>query len=385
MLQILLVSLILVACGDKTIKIDQKKLNKSTEGYLGGVNHLPKASFKLNQSKNDELVITAENQSSDEDGIDDIVSYLWATGDGAVYNTKNLKHRYSKPGNYTVSLTVTDKHGISSVPYKETIVVDDELAEYTYNYFLKSSNYSVQSEEYVSAPEKVSYMVAFDPELYGDDNKALDMSGVTYKTEILSTSDNYSIYIASKDGSNSIPGNMINVILQNVNDLEDDEISISYRLCAELSILNRVVCTDKAEISIPVVGEDKYKKSLNIDSTNYLLTDSGLLYRGGSLLRKTVKDFVLSRYYDEFNESKTAIITLMEDGNVYKNFETEPFMSGIDHIELDKLNTKPQKKNGFGEGRQDYIYYYQLVSNSGQVWKCSNFDNCYIIKKDNLS
>jgi PKD repeat protein len=47
--------------------------------------------------------------SKDPDGS--IVSYEWAFGDGSTGTGKNVKHRFTQPGVYTVTLTVTDDKG----------------------------------------------------------------------------------------------------------------------------------------------------------------------------------------------------------------------------------------------------------------------------------
>jgi len=51
------------------------------------------------------------SNSHDPDDGDNIVSYLWDFGDGTNSTLANPTHIYSRVGNYTVTLTVTDKHG----------------------------------------------------------------------------------------------------------------------------------------------------------------------------------------------------------------------------------------------------------------------------------
>jgi PKD repeat protein len=60
--------------------------------------------------------------SSDPDGADDIVSWEWAFGDGAVTHTKNPTRSYAEAGDKTVELTVTDAAGAtSSVQHTVTV------------------------------------------------------------------------------------------------------------------------------------------------------------------------------------------------------------------------------------------------------------------------
>jgi parallel beta-helix repeat protein len=57
---------------------------------------------------NEEINLTALN-SYDEDGT--IVEYFWDFGDGSTGTGVNPKHFYSRPGNYTITLTVKDDSG----------------------------------------------------------------------------------------------------------------------------------------------------------------------------------------------------------------------------------------------------------------------------------
>jgi len=50
-----------------------------------------------------------ESQSSDKDGY--IVSWHWDFGDGTTSNQQNPSHKYTKAGEYTVTLTVMDNYG----------------------------------------------------------------------------------------------------------------------------------------------------------------------------------------------------------------------------------------------------------------------------------
>jgi len=76
----------------------------------------PLASFTVtppNPAINQVIIFNASS-SYDPDGL--IVSYRWNFGDGNVTTTtdKIVTHTYTSPGNYTVTLTVTDNDGLSS-------------------------------------------------------------------------------------------------------------------------------------------------------------------------------------------------------------------------------------------------------------------------------
>jgi PKD repeat protein len=56
--------------------------------------------------------VTFSDRSNDSDGT--VVSWLWDFGDGTYNIMQNPEHRYTKFGNYSVTLTVTDNEGVSN-------------------------------------------------------------------------------------------------------------------------------------------------------------------------------------------------------------------------------------------------------------------------------
>ncbi len=58
------------------------------------------------------------NASSSYDPDGSIVSYAWDFGDGANTTGEVVSHTYSRPGNYTVTLTVTDDDGLTATTSK---------------------------------------------------------------------------------------------------------------------------------------------------------------------------------------------------------------------------------------------------------------------------
>jgi len=84
---------------DKKDKKDKKddKENKKPEA-------------KIEYSLLEENIVAFDgSQSSDEDGT--IVSYSWDFGDGSIGSGVTVTHSYNEPGNYKVTLTVTDDDG----------------------------------------------------------------------------------------------------------------------------------------------------------------------------------------------------------------------------------------------------------------------------------
>ncbi|MFN3384166.1 MAG: PKD domain-containing protein [Archaeoglobaceae archaeon] len=79
-----------------------------------------KFSFSPLQPRAGELV-KFYSESFDPDGY--IERCIWDFGDGNVANECNVTHSYEKPGNYSVSLTVFDSHGLSDTKTRLVVVL----------------------------------------------------------------------------------------------------------------------------------------------------------------------------------------------------------------------------------------------------------------------
>jgi serine protease len=66
------------------------------------------------------LKVTFTDGSADSDGS--IVSWFWDFGDGKTSTVKKTRHRYSRNGTYTVTLTVTDDGGAAGSTSKTVTV-----------------------------------------------------------------------------------------------------------------------------------------------------------------------------------------------------------------------------------------------------------------------
>lgn len=78
---------------------------------LGGDNQPPvaKATVSTNTAKVNEAITFDASQSFDPDG--QITQYAWDFGDGSTSNLKVATHAYSRAGNFSANLTVTDNQG----------------------------------------------------------------------------------------------------------------------------------------------------------------------------------------------------------------------------------------------------------------------------------
>lgn len=84
----------------------------------GGGNQAPNANFTYSVNN---LVVSFTDTSTDDNGV---VSRSWSFGDGSVSSSANPTHSYLSAGSYSVSLTVTDSEGLSSVT-SQTLIVSD--------------------------------------------------------------------------------------------------------------------------------------------------------------------------------------------------------------------------------------------------------------------
>jgi len=82
-------------------------------------NNPPVADFSYDDKK--KLIMFIDG-STDSQGNGTIESWFWEFGDGNTSTEQNPNHRYVKVGNYTVTLTVTDKEGESDSITKNIVV-----------------------------------------------------------------------------------------------------------------------------------------------------------------------------------------------------------------------------------------------------------------------
>ncbi len=81
-------------------------------------NSAPVANFSYEDT--DEGLVKFTNNSSDPDN--DKLTYKWNFGDNSESNKKSPNHTFKKNGKYTVTLTVTDSHNLTSTITKDIIV-----------------------------------------------------------------------------------------------------------------------------------------------------------------------------------------------------------------------------------------------------------------------
>ncbi len=90
--------------------------------WLCSVSQLPVAAFSANETFTCDRIVQFTDQSTGG-----VTAWAWNFGDGGTSNQQNPQHTYSAPGDYTVSLTVTNPNGMDDSTIIDYITVDTIL------------------------------------------------------------------------------------------------------------------------------------------------------------------------------------------------------------------------------------------------------------------
>jgi len=74
-------------------------------------NNPPVANIDANSSGFANNILIFNGSKSYDPDVNDIITYMWDMGDGTIKTGEIVQHSYTKVGNYTVTLTVTDSFG----------------------------------------------------------------------------------------------------------------------------------------------------------------------------------------------------------------------------------------------------------------------------------
>jgi len=99
---------------DKAVTFPPEEINRPPSASLSFSPESPETNERVNFG----------SDSTDPDGS--IESYHWTFGDGSSSTSENPAHEYSKPGTYTVKLTVTDNEGSQDETEKEIKIYNRE-------------------------------------------------------------------------------------------------------------------------------------------------------------------------------------------------------------------------------------------------------------------
>lgn len=83
---------------------------------------VPQADFRADQREG-VAPLTANFQDQSKAVVGDIKDWKWDFGDGVTSNERNPKHAYTKPGTYTVKLTISDQYGTSGGTTKTAYIL----------------------------------------------------------------------------------------------------------------------------------------------------------------------------------------------------------------------------------------------------------------------
>ena len=195
-------------------------------GGTNQTNHEPIASFSTTVNS---LEIIATDTSFDEDGLDDIVEYIWECSDGFVSTNKDLIHTFEEEGTYVISHYVVDKTGNKSQPVTEEVVVKR-------NNSIPSASFDINVDGLQVHATNTSYDADGDEDIVsfywessdGAEYRTKDFSHVfsksgTYKISLVvedshgAKSEKFSKEVIVKQNSESLPSAIFSVV---VNGLE---------------------------------------------------------------------------------------------------------------------------------------------------------------------
>ncbi|MBI1730256.1 PKD domain-containing protein, partial [Candidatus Acetothermia bacterium] len=91
------------------------------------------------------------DQSSDPDGVSDIVSWNWDLGDGMTSTTQNHQHTYHSAATFTVRLIVTDHAGQTGTAIKSVTVTATPSSGSSLKSFDKNNNNKLDDTEFFAA------------------------------------------------------------------------------------------------------------------------------------------------------------------------------------------------------------------------------------------
>src|SRR3972149_7267163 len=182
---------------------DEKKDKEDKEDNKE--NKKPEA--KIEYSLLEENIVAFDgSQSSDEDGT--IVSYSWDFGDGSIGSGVTVTHAYNEPGNYKVTLTVTDDGSTQDTYNKEIVIKENKKPEAKIEYSLLEENIVAFDGSQSSDEDGTIVSYSWD---FGDGSIG---SGVTV-THSYNEPGNYKVTLTVTDDDGAYKKDVANIKLKN--------------------------------------------------------------------------------------------------------------------------------------------------------------------------
>ena len=171
---------------------NQSGANRYCKGAPPPACPTPTASFTVNPGTTITVDQTLSVDASGSTGGDghSITSYSWSFGDGGAATGVSASHKYSSPGTYTVTLTVTNDCGKSATATKTIVVQEPTPGTYTVMIYSNPSGAQIWVDgknTYRLTPEAISltagsHTIKLRKDGYKDFETTIDVTGDTTYT-----------------------------------------------------------------------------------------------------------------------------------------------------------------------------------------------------------
>ncbi len=197
-----------------------------TVGTIGGGNIPPTADADGPYFEIKEISIDFNaSKSYDPDG--EIRSYRWNLGEGNTSNKMTVSHAYNEPGNYTVTLVVTDNGGKTNTDTTYALIaptpnIPPSIPEIDGKTILKTNkNYTFSAYSYNNDNDSLKYNFSWDDKTY---NKTdfVDNGTIVEKNHSWNTKGIYDIKVTVTDENNATSSNTLTVYIDVIEFIKND-------------------------------------------------------------------------------------------------------------------------------------------------------------------
>lgn len=318
-------------------------------------------------------IFLSANSSSDPDG--DLESYLWDFGDGSSTRTFSTQTKsYAAPGDYTVSLTVTDSRGQTNTAQK-TITVQPADAQVAPTISTPSTSENITQGQLLSIPVTYTDDGSFNQLRFSTSgatgayiSQVTNQPGVMrfYWAPDANQQGAFNVSLTVTDGDNLAATHNISV-----NVAQDSTPGVTQRFVREIRTLG-LDGVDAKHVEaygnvLYVAGDDAYKGlfTVNITSPSTVTTFNTINTNQGSLETRKTNDIAVTNY---------GVFAAR-----YNLSEVRGFSLGLNPIleseALDSYNSNDFKSARFQNIVADNNIILALDDRYGNLWRITESSN----------